>query len=121
MLDEYKLKFYINSRTGEKPTVEYVESLDDKSRAKVKKYIEYLRLCEGYLDEPYSRHIVGKIRELRVDFFNNRHRIFYFAFIKKTIVLLHGYTKRTQKAPESEIKKAVENYYDVINNPQLYE
>lgn len=111
----------MNSRTGEEPTVEYVENLDSKSRGKVKKYVEYLRLCEGYLDEPYSRHITGKIRELRVDFSNNRHRIFYFTFIKKTIILLHGYTKKTPKAPESEIKKAVENYYDVINNPQLYE
>ncbi len=111
----------MNSQTGEEPLERFVENVDDKSRAKIKKYTEYLRLCEGYLDELYSRHIVGKIRELRVDFSNNSHRIFYFTFIKKTIVLLHGYTKRTQKAPENEIKKAVENYYDVINNPQLYE
>lgn len=119
--NEYKVKYYINSKTGEEPSLKFVFKLDDKSRIKVEKYIEYLKLHKGYLDEPYSRHITGKIRELRVDFFNNRHRIFYFTFLKKTIVLLHGFTKNTQKTPTGEIKKALENYNDAINNPQLYE
>jgi len=121
MEEEYKVKYYKNSQTGKEPVLEFVLSLDRKSLAKVEKYIRYLRLCEGYLEEPYSRHITGKIRELRVDFSHNSHRIFYFGFIKKTIILLHGFMKKTKKTPRSEIKKAIENYYDTINNPQLYE
>jgi len=121
MPDEYKIRYYINSQTGQEPLVEYVESLEEKSKAKIKKYVEYLRLCEGYLDEPYSRHITGKIRELRVDFSQNHYRIFYFTFIQKTIVLLHGFTKNTDKTPLNEINRALENFNDTINNPQLYE
>lgn len=116
-----KVKFYINSKTGKEPALNFILKLDKKSMAKVEKYIKYLKLYKGYLDEPYSRHITGKIRELRVNFFHNRHRIFYFAFVKKTIVLLHGFTKKTKKTPAGEIKKAVENYNDTINNPNLYE
>ena len=83
MEEEYKLRFYKNSQTGREPIPEYLASLDEKSRSKIGKYVEYLRLCKGYLDEPYSRHITGKIRELRVDFSHNHYRIFYFTFIGK--------------------------------------
>jgi phage-related protein len=84
------------------------------------KYIEFLRENRGHLDEPYSKHIKGKIRELRVDFGKNRHRILYFAFVEKTIILLHAFLKTTAKTPVSEIKKAENNYQNVLNNPKIY-
>jgi phage-related protein len=90
-------------------------------QTKVYKYIEFLRVSNGVLDEPYSRHIKDKIRELRVDFSNKKHRIFYFTFINKNIILLHAFLKKTPKTPPKEIKIAEENYIDVINNPKLYE
>ena len=121
MLSEYKVKFYKNSQNGKESVLLYIENLDIKNKTKVLKYIEFLRQNNGYLDQPYSRHIKGKIRELRVDFAKNRHRIFYFAFINKTIILLHSFLKKTKKTPEKEIKKALDSYRDVINNPRLYE
>ncbi len=118
---EYNVKFYKNSQNRKEPVLEYIEKLDNKNKAKILKYIEFLRKNKGYLDEPYSKHIKGKIRELRVDFSNNRHRILYFTFINKTIILLHSFLKKIDKTPINEIIKAVDNYKDVINNPQLYE
>lgn len=120
-IEEYRVKFYRNSRTGREPVLEYLEKLDIKNRAKVLKYIEFLREHQGYLDEPYSKHSVGKIRELRVDFSNNRHRIFYVAFMRKVIILLHAFRKKTDKTPDGEIKKADANYQDAIGHPKLYE
>lgn len=119
--NEYKTKFYKNSKTGRDPVLEYINKLQEKERTKIFKYIEFLRENEGILDEPYSRHIKGKIRELRVDFSKNKHRIFYFAFIGKKIILLHAFLKKTKKTPVSEIKKAEENYRDVLNNKKIYE
>jgi len=118
---EYKVKFYKNTRTDRSPVLEYIEGLKDKETAKVLKYIEFLRERKGYLEEPYSKHIKGKIRELRFDFARNRHRIFYFIFIKKTIILLHAFLKKTAKTPISEIKRVEENYYNVLKNPKIYE
>ncbi len=118
---DYKVNFYRNSQTSKSPVLEYINNLSHKERAKILKYVEFLREHKGYLDEPYSKHVKGKIRELRIDFGKNRFRIFYFTFIKKTIVLLHAFLKRTEKTPIKEIKKAEENYYDVLNNPKLYE
>lgn len=117
---EYKVKFYINA-DGAIPVLEYIDELPDKEKAKILKYIEFLRERNGVLDEPYSKHIKGKVRELRVDFTRNRHRIFYFTFIGKTIILLHAFLKKTDKTPLLEINKAEENYNNVLNNKKIYE
>ncbi len=119
--EEYKIKFYKDSRTGKEPVLNYFKKLDPKTRQKINKYINFLCDSNGYLDEPYSRHITGKIRELRIDFFNIRHRILYFAFIEKTIILLNAFAKKTKKTPFREIQLAEQRYYDAINNYQLYE
>mgnify|MGYP001574597184 FL=1 len=74
---EYKVKFYIDSN-GYSLVLEYIDNLNNKEKANVLKYINFLRENKGILDEPYSKHIKRKIRELRVDFVKNKHRIFYF-------------------------------------------
>lgn len=120
-LSEYRVKFYIDLKTNKSHIFEYIDNLDEKQKAKILNRIEFLRQHKGVLDEPYSKHIKGKIRELRIDFGRNRHRVFYFTFIKKTIILLHAFLKHTSKTPESEIRIAENNYYIVINNPKIYE
>ena len=117
---EYEVKFY-RGLEGDSPVFEYIDALPDKEKTKILKYIEFLREHEGILDEPYSKHIKGKIRELRVDFSRNRHRIFYFTFVKRNIILLHAFLKKTEKTPVSEIKKAEENYEDALRSPKYYE
>lgn len=118
---EYRTKFYFDARTERSPVLEHIRGLNEKEEAKILKYIEFLRIQKGYLDEPYSKHIRGKIRELRVDFGHNRHRIFYFIFIGQVIILLHAFLKKTTKTPVSEIKRAEENYQDVLREPKIYE
>ena len=118
---EYKIKFHTDIKTSKSPVLNYIKSLRERERSKIFKYIDFLRQRKGYLDEPYSRHIRGKIRELRVDFSRNRYRILYFIFMGKTIVVLHAFLKKTDKTPEVEIKKAEENHYDVLKNHQIYE
>lgn len=118
--DVYKIKFFYDFKKGRAPVKRYLSGLPEKERAKVLKYIEYLRQNQGVLDEPYSRHIKDKIRELRVDFASNRHRILFFTFVEKKIILLHAFLKRTQKTPQSEIVKAMNNYYKILSNNQYY-
>jgi len=118
---EYRAKFFKDIQSKRSPVLEHLKRLGNKEETKILKYIEFLRISKGYLDEPYSRHIRGKIRELRVDFGHNKNRIFYFIFIRKTIILLHAFLKKTAKTPISELKKAEENYRDVLKNPKIYE
>ena len=77
---EYGVKFYQDNK-GKVQVIEYIEKLSKKEKAKILKYIEFLKDKKGYLDEPYSKHIKGKIRELRVDFSKNRHRIFFLLLL----------------------------------------
>lgn len=119
--EDYKVKFYKDVKSNRGLVLEYIDRLGIKEKAKILKYIEFLRINKGILDEPYSKHIKGKIRELRVDFSSKRHRIFYFTFINKNIILLHVFLKKTAKTPLSEIKIAEKSYQIVINNPKIYE
>lgn len=118
--EEYKVIFYTDDR-GRSPIVEYIEGLSKLDRAKIFKFIDLLREHKGVLDEPYSKHIRGKIRELRIDFAGNKHRIFYFTFVNKKIIMLHAFMKKTGKTPEREIQKAETNYFNVISNKKDYE
>ena len=106
-------------RKGRVPVKDYINKLPIKEQAKVYKYISFLQENEGKLDEPYSRHIKGKIRELRVDFYRSRHRIFYFTFVGKKIILLHAFLKKTAKTPFNEINQANNNYLDLIKRFKL--
>ncbi|MFA5155458.1 MAG: type II toxin-antitoxin system RelE/ParE family toxin [Patescibacteria group bacterium] len=120
--EKYRIKFYRNSRTGNRPVRDYIHHLEYRQRTKIYKYLEYLRDHGGYLDEPYSRHIVSGIRELRVDFSNHHHRLLYFCFIGRTIVILHAFLKKVDKTPPREINTALGRYYEIINNcAELYE
>ena len=119
--EKYRVRFYQDSRTAKSDVYRYITSLNIKVRSKIIKYIEYLRDNNGYLGEPYSRHIDSSLRELRVDFSNNRYRVFYYLLTKKRIVILHAFLKKTQKTPRREIVKAKKNLIDCINNIYLYE
>ena len=118
---QYSVSFYTLVLSSVSPVIEFIESLPPKHQAKIFKYIDFLRFKNGILDEPYSRHIKGKIRELRVDFGKNKYRIFYFTLIGKRIVMLHGFIKKTNQTPIQEISMAEKNYSNVINNLNHYE
>lgn len=114
-MDEYRIEYYADGK-GRELARQYINDLSLKEQQKVYAFLEFLREHGGHLDEPYTRHITGKIRELRVDFSRNRHRIFYFATVKKRIILLHAFLKKTSKTPKTEITKAVSYYQDFLSN-----
>lgn len=120
-MDEYRVTFFCDPDNGRVPVKEYLNNAAGKERAKLLKYVEFLREHKGVLDEPYTKHIRDRVRELRVDFGKNKHRILFFTYVGKNIILLHAFLKCTAKTPESEIVKALNNYNKVISNQKLYE
>ncbi|MBU2545213.1 type II toxin-antitoxin system RelE/ParE family toxin [Patescibacteria group bacterium] len=118
--EEYRIQYYVDHK-GKTLVEDYINKLSKKEQLKFFSYLEILKDSQGYLDEPYSKHIKGKIRELRVDFSKNHHRIFYFTFINKKIILLHAFLKKTKKTPNQEIKKAINNYQDFLINQNKYD
>ena len=86
---------------------EFLDSLDDKTRKKVMYNVWKSRDVN---DPELFKKLDGNIWEFRTKFLTNQIRL--LAFWDKTgkeetlVVATHGFIKKTQKTPESEIEKA---------------
>jgi phage-related protein len=82
--------------------------LPPKMRTKVFRLIDMLEGNGTNLREPYSKHLEDGIFELRGQIGSDISRVLYFFMIGKKAILTHGFVKKTQKTPSSEIKRAKE-------------
>ncbi len=66
--------------------------------------------------EPYVKQITGhrKLFEIRLKDRSGISRILYFAHTGRKLVLLHGFTKKTDKTPKKEIETAEQRMKDYI-------
>ena len=60
------------------------------------------------LREPYSKHLNDGIFELRAQVGTDISRVLYFFIIGNSAILTHGFIKKTDKTPLSEIERAKE-------------
>ena len=114
----YKINFYQDVH-GRQPIKEYLDALQSaadsskNSRIKLKKiyeYLEVLSLTGTRAGIPYVKHIQDDLWELRP----LRDRIFFFCWQGDSLILLHHFTKQTQKTPRREIEQARRNQKDFI-------
>ena len=102
---------YYKKENGNIPVIYYLLTLSPKLRAKVFSEMELLEKHGTALREPYVKPITGKknkgLYELRVKFASDISRIFYFIFESDTFVLLHGFSKKTDKTPTRELDTAI--------------
>ena len=108
---------YYETAGGKCPVKEFIDSLPPESKAK---YIFIADLLEEYgirVKEPYVKPIAGtkKLFELRIKDKSNIHRILYFTFTGRRFVLLHGFTKKTEKTPAREIEIAIKRMEEYIS------
>ncbi|HLF72688.1 MAG TPA: type II toxin-antitoxin system RelE/ParE family toxin [Dehalococcoidia bacterium] len=108
MADEWRVEFYREER-GSEPVAEFIRQLGANPRlqARILWTIDLLRQFGTELPMPYSAPVAGHdFRELRVQSRNDIARVFYVAAIGRRMVLLHGFVKKTQKAPRRELATA---------------
>ena len=114
----FRIKFY-EDKNGGTLIVEYIKDLRKKAvsnkneRVRLKKITEYMRVLRKYgtrAGEPYVKHIGGKIWELRP----TNDRMFFFAIEDGVFIMLHHFTKKTQKTPPKEIEQAKRNMEDFL-------
>jgi phage-related protein len=117
----YKVYYYQSSNLKRVPVSEYIQKVSGKEKVKIAAYINFLRDNKDYINEPYSRYICSEIRELRVGFSHNKHRIFYTVSGRRKIILLYAFLKKTQKTPKKEINHALNNLQDYKLNKNLVE
>jgi phage-related protein len=108
---------YYETPGGKCPVKEFINSLSPESKAK---YIFIADLLEEYaigVKESYVKPLAGtkKLFEIRIKDKSNIHRILYFTFTGRRFVLLHGFTKKTEKTPIREIEIAVKRMEEYIS------
>jgi phage-related protein len=91
---------------GKCPVKEFIDSLPGKVAQKI---VWVLKLLEDLEIVPssYFKKLVGteEIWECRIQFGSNTYRIFCF-FIDNSVILTHGFVKKSQKTPAGEIERA---------------
>ena len=110
----YQILYYTNAR-GDSPVEELLDSLDRKAFKKVAAFIGYLAEQGPNLHRPYSDHVRGPLRELRVQFARNSVRVLYFFMDGRRIVLLHGFLKKDQSLRPMDIDLAENRMRDWIS------
>ncbi|MBI2070674.1 MAG: type II toxin-antitoxin system RelE/ParE family toxin [Elusimicrobia bacterium] len=109
----YELIFYTTA-DDQSPVDEFLDSLVRKPRAKIFKFMEYLKVQGPDLPRPYADTLRGKVRELRVPYGKLHYRLLYF-FQGKRIVLTSGFLKKTSGVPEEEIVRSERRMADWLS------
>jgi phage-related protein len=105
---------YYKDAEGKEPVADFIDSISDKTRAKVFRIIKMLKDYGVLLKEPYTRQVRDKIRELRIKDWQGNVRILYFTYTGRRFILLHGFIKKTDKTPVNEIEIAENRMYDFL-------
>lgn len=102
-----RVVYYIDER-GENPVEKYLDSLPRKTRDRMIWKIELLKAMGDKLPMPHANRMTGKrerglfeLREL-----TDGARVLYF-FDGDTAILLHGFTKKSNKTPGKIIELAL--------------
>ena len=98
---------------------DYFESFLKKQSVKIQnKIYKVIEIIETFERVPtkYLKSIVGAkgLYEARIKLGSNIWRVFCFFDEGKLVILLNGFTKKTQKTPKNEIEKAkrlMQEYY----------
>jgi len=91
---------------AEEEVASWLSSLSAKEFGHVLYYIDLLEESGVDLGEPYTRHLHGKLRELRLVLGRTRVRITYYIATGRRIVLLTVFRK-SRRHEGSEIDRAV--------------
>jgi hypothetical protein len=90
----------------EPEVTEWLSGLTDEEFGHVAFYIDLLEERGVHLDEPYSRQLRGKLRELRFYLGRERRRMTYYVTGGRRIILLTVFRK-TKAREASEVGRAV--------------
>jgi len=107
-----RIKFYLTAR-GDSPVEVFLDSLSVKARAKCLSYLTLLAEQGNTLSANYIRHLEGDLWELRPEFGGTEYRLLYVVVTTEAVVVLHAFTKKTQRTPPGEIARALSRLAEV--------
>ena len=97
---------------------DFILTLSQEERGKIKRALDLFKV-EERMPRHYVKFIRDGLYEFRVSYGNNEFRIFFIYDGKVIVVLFNAFRKKTQKTPDSVIRKAIrlkEEYYGTKGN-----
>jgi len=110
---DWTLEFYSDHR-GREPALEYIENQTTTDQAHIAHYMALLQDLGVRISEPYAKHVAGKLWELRPQ----PHRLIYFMFTGRRIVILHAFRKTSNKTRRRDIDIARKRMHDFIDREE---
>jgi phage-related protein len=110
----YDVEVY-ESSSGNIPIKDFLESfshLDERKLAAIKHYIEMLKEYGPEINIKFKKGSSKKIQKDLYELRPNNNRVLFFYYTSNTIVLLHGFVKKTNKTPKKQIEKAINEIKD---------
>ncbi|OGT08929.1 MAG: hypothetical protein A2X78_00035 [Gammaproteobacteria bacterium GWE2_37_16] len=104
-------KFYVR---------DFIRKLNTDERTEILSCLENIEKFGFDSSVVQFRHIRKKLWEIKISVDSNGYRIFYVAVHGDTIVLLHAYKKKSQKAPIKEIAVAEKRLLEVLKDEICY-
>lgn len=105
MEEHWKTIFY-NTSQGGTPVDDFILSLDFRIQSKIRYVIKMLQEFGIHLGLPHIKKLTGtEFWELRI-LGEDSIRILYVAVTGRTFLFLHGFKKKKDKTPPTEIKIA---------------
>lgn len=105
-MNEWTLVYYETGR-GDQPVRSFLDKLSSQERARVLDALDDLVEFGTALSMPDVRAMQGTpLWELRIRG-RIQHRVFYVSMQGRRLLLLHAFTKKTQKTPSREIQTAL--------------
>jgi phage-related protein len=101
---EVPVRFY-RSATGREPVLEWLRSLDKEDRRAIG--LDLMRVQFGWpIGMPLVRGLKDGLWEVRSSLPSQKIARLLLCFHDKTLVVLHGFVKKTQKTPAEELELA---------------
>ena len=88
------------------PALDFIKSQPVKMRAKLFKNIDLLEEFGTALRMPYSEPLGDGIFQIRAVLGSDITRVLYFFVVGGKAILTHGFVKKEEKTPKSEIDRA---------------
>lgn len=109
---------YYTTITEENPAMDFIRSLNERQQRKIIRILTNIEVYGLSIAIPHTKKLTGTpIWEIRI-LGQDNIRIFYVTVVENSILVLHGFLKKSQKTPSKEINTASNRLNEWINRKE---
>lgn len=107
--------YYYTTTSGENPFNSFLDSLSERQQRKILRILTTIEVYGLTSAIPHIKKLTGTpLWEIRV-LGQDSIRVLYTALVNDSILVLHGFSKKSKKTPPKEIKTAVNRLNDWLD------